>query len=362
VNTRRNRTERTSTGTGTGGAGSNGSVVCLGACAVDLVIKVPHLPAPDEMVFAEAPPQALPGGSTANIATGLARLGHPCRFVGKVGDDDNGRLLSDAFLRDGVDARHLVADSGGRTAQTIIAVDAAGSRTIISLGGTALLERPEEFVPDMLCGAAMLYVGEAFPSVAAHAIKMARSLGATIVFGPGGGLSWIEPDELRRLMGAADYVLLSRHELEAAAQALSGQSGPDCAECPRTAAATAARAILAAGAKHVVATLGELGSALYSGNLRIAGSGIGPEENATPAPGAVYAKRFDVQVLDTTGAGDAFAAGFLSGLLMGLPPPRCLVRGNACAALAIGKVGAREAMPTLRQLEAFLQARGVADE
>ena len=57
-----------------------------------------------------------------------------------------------------------------------------------------------------------------------------------------------------------------------------------------------------------------------------------------------------------------FAAGFLSGLLMGLPPPRCLVRGNACAALAIGKVGAREAMPTLRQLEAFLQARGEADE
>ena len=104
---------------------------------------------------------------------------------------------------------------------------------------------------------------------------------------------------------------------------------------PRTAVATAARAILAAGAKHVVATLGELGSALLAPALQAQDRS---EENATPAPGAVYAKRFDVQVLDTTGAGDAFAAGFCR------PPhgspPRCLVRGNA-APPRPSQVGAR---------------------
>jgi len=69
-----------------------------------------------------------------------------------------------------------------------------------------------------------------------------------------------------------------------------------------------------------------------------------------------HAPAFHVpDVADTTGAGDSFASGFITGLLEGMEMGKCLVRGNACAALAIRKVGAREAMPTGEELKEFLR-------
>lgn len=117
-----------------GAAGPDGVVVCLGACAVDMMFTVDRLPQPDEMVFAVGEVGFFPGGSTANIAAGTGRLGYPARFVGRTGDDENGRRLRQAFESDGVDTKWLSEIRGGRTAQTIIAVDRAGERVIYSLG------------------------------------------------------------------------------------------------------------------------------------------------------------------------------------------------------------------------------------
>ncbi|OPZ49499.1 MAG: 5-dehydro-2-deoxygluconokinase [Firmicutes bacterium ADurb.BinA052] len=306
-------------------------VVCLGACAMDLIIRVPRLPEADEMVFADGEPGMFPGGSTANIAAGIARIGVASRFVGKVGDDGNGRALREAFVKDGVDVRWLVADPAGRTAQTVIAVDPSGSRVIYSLGGTALLESADEFAADILDGAAALYVGEAFFDVARRAMQEARNLGAQVVYGPGGMASWIGMENLAELMRLADFVLASRAEL----RAMTGRDEPDAG----------AQLLLEWGVPGVVATLGEQGAACYSRR---------PEQNAGPA----WAPSFSVDVVDTTGAGDAFASGFISSLVEGRPTAECLSRGNACAAMAIGRVGAREAVPTREELEMFLAARG----
>lgn len=313
------------------GGGSGKCVVCLGACAMDMIIRVPRLPAADEMVFAEGEPGLFAGGSTANIAVGIARIGAGSRFVGKVGDDANGRALREAFEKDGVDVGWLVADSAGRTAQTVIAVDPSGSRVIYSLGGTALLESPKEFTSDILDGAAALYVGEAFPEVARRAMQEARSVGAQVVYGPGGAASWMGTENLAELMGLADSVLMSRAEL----RAVTGCDEPDAG----------ARLLLERGVPGVVATLGEQGSACYSRR---------PEHIADLS----WAPSFSVDVVDTTGAGDAFASGFISSLVEGRPTAECLRRGNACAAMAIGRIGAREALPTREELEMFLAARG----
>ncbi len=300
---------------------------------MDLIIRVPRLPAADEMVFAEGEPGLFPGGSTANIAAGIARIGVASRFVGKVGDDPNGRALREAFEKDGVDVRWLVADSAGRTAQTVIAVDPSGSRVIYSLGGTALLESVEEFTGDILDGAAALYVGEAFPDVARRAMQQARSVGAQVVYGPGGAASWIGMENLAELMRLADFVLMSRAELRAITECDEPDAG--------------ARLLLERGVPSVVATLGEQGAACFSRR---------PEHVADIA----WAPSFNVDVVDTTGAGDAFASGFISSLVEGRPTAECLRRGNACAAMAIGRVGAREALPTSEELEMFLAARGGA--
>jgi len=301
---------------------------------MDLVIRVPRLPEADEMVFAQGEPGLFPGGSTANIAAGIARIGVGSRFVGKVGDDANGRALRESFRKDGVDVRWLMADTAGRTAQTVIAVDPSGSRVIYSLGGTALLESAEELTGDILDCAAALYVGEAFPEVARKAMQQARSVGAQVVYGPGPAASWIDMENLTELMRLADFVVVSRAEL----RAMTGRDEPDAG----------ARLLLERGVPSVVATLGEQGAACYSRR---------PEHVADMA----WVPSFSVDVVDTTGAGDAFAAGFISSLVEGRPTAECLRRGNACAAMAIGRVGAREALPTREELEVFLAGRGGAE-
>jgi sugar/nucleoside kinase (ribokinase family) len=322
------------------GGGSGKCVVCLGACAMDLIIRVPRLPEADEMVFAEGEPGLFAGGSTANIAVGIARIGAGSRFVGKVGDDANGRALREAFEQDGVDTRWLTVDPAGRTAQTIIAVDPSGSRVIYSLGGTALLELADEFTGDILGGASALYVGEALPDVARRAMQEARSMGAQVVYGPGGAASWIGMENLAELMRQADFVLMSRSELR-------GMTRCDEPE-------VAVRLLLERGVPSVVATLGEQGAVCYGRRPR-------QIADADTTMAAAWAPSFNVDVVDTTGAGDAFASGFISSLVEGRSIAECLTRGNACAAMAIGRVGAREALPTQEELEMFLAARGGAE-
>jgi len=310
------------------------TVVALGAAAIDMMIKVDRLPEPDEMVFAEDGPRFLPGGSTANIAVGLARLGVSSRFVGKVGPDDNGQRLLEAFRQDDVDTSFVLVDDQGRTAETIIAVDRHGARVIFSLGGTAILEKPDEFRAEALAGAQVLYVGEAIPSVGVRAMRAARDVGALVVYGPGGAFSGLGMGTLGEMIALADYLVLSRGE----ARLLTGKDDLDAA----------VGSLMAEGARRVVVTQGDRGASLFE------------RETGAPSATMAIARRhrdaLKVPVVDTTGAGDAFTAGFIRGLVSGLDKDRCLALGNACGALAVSKVGAREAMPTWDEVSPYIES------
>lgn len=305
-------------------------VVCLGACAIDMMFTVDRLPEPDEMVFAQGEVGFFAGGSTGNIAAGIGRLGYPSRFIGRTGDDENGRRLRQAFESDRVDARWLAEIKGGRTAQTIIAVDRTGQRVIYSLGGEAILQKPDEFPDEAMEGAKILYIGEVLPDVAFEAIRVARGHGAIVIYGPGGGISWMDKATLRGLIKLCDYVVLSRGELSSITSVKSHTEG--------------ASRLLECGVGNVVVTLGSDGSECHLWGSDSCLSRVS------------HAPAFHVpDVADTTGAGDSFASGFITGLLEGMDMAECLVRGNACAALAIRKVGAREAMPTGEELKEFLR-------
>ncbi|MDI7248132.1 MAG: carbohydrate kinase family protein [Bacillota bacterium] len=312
------------------------TVVTLGAAAVDMVFKVDRLPRPDEMVFAEDGPYLLPGGSTANIAVGLARLGVPSRFVGKMGSDDNGRRLLDAFRQDRVDTSFVLVDETGRTAETVIAVDREGGRVIFSLGGTAILEEPGEFNAGALAGAQALYVGEALPCVGARAMAAAKDLGAVVVYGPGGAFSGLGTGVLSEMIALADYLVLSRGE----ARMLTRQDDLNAAvEC-----------LVAAGAHRIVVTQGDRGADLFETRTQAASGPMTVSKRHRDAMGAT--------VVDTTGAGDAFTAGFIRGIITGEDADGCLALGNACGALAVSRVGAREAMPTWDEVRAYIEASG----
>ncbi len=280
--------------------------VVLGATAMDTVVTVDALPGADEIVFANTVAKS-PGGSGANVAVALARLGGAVRFCSKVGCDADGSALLAAFAHEGVDAS-CVRREGERSSGVFITVDARGERTMVSLGGTAICQSANELAGVAFASDA-LYVGECLPEVGLFALERAREGGAYCAMGPGGLVRYYGLKGLARMLERADLLFVSRPELTL----LTGKEALDAG----------VSAALETGLAALVVTEGSRGAGWY----RADGRAFAPALKCTP--------------VDTTGAGDAFAAGFLYAHAEGKPPKDCLAFGNRCAAHAICFPGAR---------------------
>ena len=291
--------------------------ITMGAAAVDTIVKVPHLPKADEIVYPLSIEQ-YPGGSTANIAVGLSRLGETVSFFGKAGDDANGKVIVDSFRADGVDTDYLKIEPGNASGGAFIAVDEDGERVIYSLGGNTLYERWDEIDPAAFEGVNGLYIGETFDEVGVEAAKLAHKQGATVFFGPGGIMCSYGLEYLGVVLEHTDYLLVNLPE----AKMLSG--------CDTKEAAI--ETLLNAGAKNLILTEGKHGSGCYS------------------KEGFITAPAFPVKAVDTTGAGDTFTAGLLHAFSEGFPVEQALRFAAACAAQAVQVVGARSSMPTAAQM------------
>ena len=292
--------------------------ITMGAAAVDTIVKVPHLPKADEIVYPLSIEQ-YPGGSTANIAVGLSRLGESVSFFGKAGDDANGKVICDSFREDGVDTAYLKIEPGNSSGGAFIAVDSDGERVIYSLGGNTLYERWDEIDPASFDGVEGLYIGETFDEVGVEAAKLAHQHGAKVFFGPGGIMCSYGLEYLGVVLEHTDYLLVNLPE----AKMLSG--------CDTKEAAIAK--LLAAGAKNLILTEGKTGAGCYSKD------------------GCITAPSFPVKAVDTTGAGDTFTAGLLHAMSQNMPIEQALRFAAACAATAVQSVGARSSMPTAAQME-----------
>lgn len=283
------------------------NVAVLGGAAVDWVAQVNALPRKDSIVLAHSYERFV-GGSAANVALGLARLGYRTGFVGKLGDDEYGRWLLQAFADDGVDTEALLVERGSRSASCFIAVDDQGERMIVAIPGASLLEDVKELDVAYLQRAGALYIGPAYPEVAATAMDVLHRDRGTVFYAPSG--AW-GPDGLagiRPLVEKADVLLVSRAE----AEALIGPLPP----------AQAVQALHQAGASIVIETLGREGA------IVLAAGGL------TEVP--------------------AFAAGLLAGFLAGLDWVAAARMGCAAAALKIRHVGARSGLPQRAEVQRLL--------
>lgn len=297
-------------------------VAVVGTPALDKVAGVPHLPGRDAIVLADSY-DAYPGGAAANVAVGVARLGHRVGFIGAVGEDEAGRLLSQAFKNDGVDVRGLRVVKGERTPSCFIAVDPAGERMIFALGGAYMHGVLSEDELSLLHGIRALFLADTSITVAGSAADEAHAQGAAVFINPGGLLAWDGYENLKPVLARADVVVASRTE----GLQLLGQEDPQ----------QVAHLLSSCGPRTVVVTLGEEGAFLLDG-----GEGI-------------HVDPFEVrQVRDTTGAGDAFTAGLIGGFLRGLGWHESARLGCAVAAMKVGSLGARTGLPTTEQLEAFI--------
>jgi sugar/nucleoside kinase (ribokinase family) len=298
-------------------------VAVLGAAAVDWVAHVPELPRRDDIVWVERY-ESFSGGSGGNIAEALARMGKRVCFLGKLGDDEGGKLLKKAFRQAGVDMRGMRIEKGQRSSSCFIAVDGRGDRIIFALGGTAIYEQPEEIEAEWLAGVHILVITDAFPHVAQAAVG-ALDAGARVVFNPGGLMVSYAAEQMDALLKSSHVLIVSRGE----ALQLTGCNGAE----------ESTRNLAARGPQVVMQTMGDKGALVLSDGELV----------RIPA-------HPNCRVVDTTGAGDAFTAGVTLGMLQGLDWPAVARMGCAVASVKIGYSGARNGLPNQRQAQALLRA------
>lgn len=274
------------------------------------------------------------GGAESNVAIGLARLGVPSSWLGRVGDDSLGERVTREIRGDGVDVRAIV-DPDATTGLMVKERPSAASTAVhyYRAGSAGSRLRPEDLPDEWVEDASLLHITGITPllsetaKAAVHdAVDRARTAGTMVSFDINYRSALASP-------GVAGPVL---RDLAERADLVFGGVEEFVILYPGMSAADAAARLQDAGCATTVLKQGPDGASVFA-----AGSVIG-------APG------FTIDPVDTVGAGDAFVAGYLSALLDGQDVDAILRRANACGAMACLVPGDWEAAPTLRDLERFL--------
>lgn len=287
-------------------AGTGPIGVCVvGSANLDLVATTDRLPGPGETVMGSDYAEH-PGGKGLNQAVGAARAGARTAFVGAVGDDAAGRRLLDVMDADGIDASRVAVLADVPTGRALIGVSADGENSIIVVPGANAAVTAADVPPSTVVLAQL----EVPLGAIVDAFTRARALGATTVLNPAPAAAL--PHELLAL---CDLVVPNEHEVE-----LLG--GVD--------------ALLAAGVRAVVVTLGSRGAELHT------------SDRVTSVPA------FRVEAIDTTAAGDTFCGSLAARLALGEPIEAALRYASAAAALSTTRRGAVPSVPRASDVDALL--------
>jgi sugar/nucleoside kinase (ribokinase family) len=282
-------------------------VLVLGDALLDQVYRVEALP-PRGGDAAISEFTRRPGGAGLNVATGLAALGVGCALVTTVGEDAPGRELLEHLKVAGVDRRFV--SQAGVTGQVLSFADAHGERTMFSYRGAAAT--PPEWSADLvaaLAGTPLVFVsgyGLKEPAQAERylgCLARAKAAGGQIAFDPAPVVSQLDRAVVARVLGFTDLLLLNAAEWVA----LTGQAAADGAW---------------------PASLGPVGVVGLKQGAR--GSRVAKRDGGSVETVACPAE--EVEAADTTGAGDAYDAGFLAAWLSGAGPHEWGAAGNRAAA------------------------------
>lgn len=291
-------------------------LVGVGLNATDTLIRLPHYPALGSKVeFRSA--AVLPGGQVATAVAACQQWGLRTLYVGKIGDDSAAAIHRAEFDRLGVET-HLVTAPGCASQQAVILVDDAGERTVLWKRDNALTLQPEELRREWITSARALHVDGHDTAAAALAAGWARDAGVPVIADLDDLYAGVET-----LLEKIDYLITSRD----IPRRLTAQ--PDLRQ-----SLPAVRTRF--GCRLAAATLGHEGVLAWDGSH------------------FHYAPAFQVETLDTTGAGDIFHAGFIYGLLQGWPLPRQLDFACAAAALNCTAPGARGGIQTVETIEKMM--------
>ena len=307
------------------------SVVSVGDANVDLIAPISFFPKKGGEVLIDRL-EMRAGGSAANLSVAVSRLGLMSGFVGRIGNDSIGRFLTGEFKEEKVNISQLQVDEKIGTGFTFILVTGEGERTMFGFRGANVYLSPDEIDVNYIQNADALHISgysllrDPQRKAALKALEEAKKAGILVSFDAGVLPAIKATDLMRSTLRSVDLLFLN--ELEAAS--LTGIKNPE----------KAAKRALKLGPNVVAMKLGKGGCLILSKE----------EEIHSPA--------FNVKVVDTTGAGDAFDAGFLAGIIEGWDLKRAARFANGVGALSTMKVGARSALPNRREVERFLRRFG----
>ena len=294
-------------------------VIGFGALNVDKLYKVNMIAREEEESFVTEFKEAS-GGSAANTIAGLARLGLRTGFIGKVAEDREGKLLLSDFRKEKVDTRGIVVSKEGRSGVVMGYVDQKGERALYVDPGVNDWLDFREINLDYPTHTRFLhltsFVGEK-PFEAQKQLTNQLS-NVKISFDPGSLYARKSLKSLKPIIQGSHVMLPNENEI----RLLTGKDYE-----------TGSKLLIREGVTFVAAKLGARGCYVTNG-----------KESHLVEP-------YEKKVVDTTGAGDAFCAGFLYGLVRGQNLYECGRLGNFVAARCIEKVGARKGLPRLAALE-----------
>lgn len=282
----------------------------------------------EELYEAMPPAREVSGGSAANTLAGLAMLGLECAFIGQVADDQLGKVFRHDMRATGIDFDTPARPGEPATGRVLIFVTPDGERTMNTFLGAGQYLPASALDEDLIASGAILYL-EGYlwdpqepRSAMRRAIEVARKAGRKVAFTASESfvIERHRADFLAMIdEGVIDILFVNESELAT----LTGEADFE-----------AGLAAVAGKVPVLVATRSEKGAVAIAHGERA-------EVAAVPV----------MKVVDTTGAGDQFAAGFLSGYVKGEPLTRCLKRGAICAAEVISHYGPRPEADMLKLME-----------
>ena len=277
-------------------------VLALGTCNIDFLMNVPRFAVADDEVDTEKLNVTL-GGSAANFAVKTSQLGLNTGIMARVGQDNFGRFIRSSFEAQKINTERLIPINE-KTGMAFIAVDHLGERSIYTYMGAN--SKFELLKPDieLIESSEILHLTGMYIEVVEEASNHANILS----FNPGALLASFGMQKMDSILARTDILFLNEREVGL----LTGEDYP-----------FGARLLIDAGVKMVVVTLGKSGSKLFTRDEEI------------------HQASNEIKPLDTTGAGDSFAAGFIHGYFRKKELQDCLKDGNFSALQCLSNFGSQ---------------------
>lgn len=295
-------------------------ILVIGSSNVDFNITLPKLPQVGETLLAEGMRISY-GGKGANQALTCGKLGADVKFLSAVGNDEHGTQIIKNLEAVNVDCDDIKISKDQMTGTAYITIDNAGQNTIVVNPGanyTCDVEYLKEHDDAFKETDYVLLQMEIPLDAIEYAIKRSHELGKKVILNPAPALKDLDVS----LYSKIDYFTPNETELDVMSEILGTFESMD----------DKISALLNAGMKNIITTLGEKGAYLVNNKT----------QKLIPA--------IEVEALDTVGAGDCFNGAFVSALAQGKDEVDAIYFANQAASIAVTKTGAQEAVPTQEEI------------